>query len=761
MLSLELPTFEAAGLTVYQDHALPHQFYYAAPPPRVARTGGRLMFDVLAYTVELKHSVLSGTAIPDELGAGFLTMGAECVLSAAQRALLVQTLEGRTGLREGDLSLSPIPYHAGSVSVLALDRFSAPAEPGADPGSNSPVDGRPTFVEQILGSGKPALMGDLRTIFSLSLSQQGVAFLEGLYGQNAAPVGVVYDLKFYGLRPSVDAVVHANLSRISEHFGGSLGVQYAWARAEIRAGLARLEERGDIRIQLTSQATGEEAQKSKDLALTLFRDRIVQEMFRPTVPPVPAAAGQTVPLGSTTSTAAVQLTLDLQRRHEDKVVSYSFQERSPEERTHAPQGFLSVLLSPSEIGAHLHHVSLDSPFFELLEVLVTGPTKEEMAALGIRQIEARLRYGEGEPGVPPEEASLVFRPDSTGDKTFAVKRRGRRSLSYTCALTYEFTRLSGSDGDAFRYDLPARSHTGRALRLNPYADFGVLEVEVEPGRLHPDVREVDVHLTYGSDASAEGPFHAQENVRLNLAAGQAAPSRWQVRTQDTGLRPYTAQYTFVFADGATYASPARTLTEPLLRVDSPFPTERALLIKPVPATDQVTGITVELEYTDPTAPYRRTRLVELSPPFASVTVRWPVLAADRQQVRYRVTVHEPGLISEGEWMDTDEPSLIVGAQAHRVGRVEVRLVGPPLGDLGLDALQVKVTLALPGTPPEEPHSVLLQPGDTQAAIDLTLPPGATLRYRYQILTFRSDGTTRESPWKDSTASPLILSTRAL
>lgn len=751
MLSLELPAFEIAGLTVFRDHAVPTQFYYAAPPPSVARTGGRLMFDVLAYTVELRHSVLSGTSIPDELGAGFLTMGTECVLGTTQRSNLMRELEARTGLPEEGLSLSPIPYHAGSVSVLALDRLGTPAEPAADPGSATPTRGRPTFVEQILGSGKPALLGDLRTIFSLSLSQEGVAFLEGLYRERAAPVGVIYDLKFYGLRPSVEAVVHANLSRVFEHFGGSLGVQYAWAKAEIKAGLDRLQERGDIQIELTSQATGEEAQRSKDLALSLFRDRIVQEMFRPTAQPpvVPAFPGAA-------STAAVTLTLDLKRTHEDKVVHYSFRERAPEERTHAPQGFLGVLLGAREIERHLHHIALDNAFFELLEVLVTGPTREELDALGIRQIEATLRYGDGEAGIAPEEETLVFRPDSTGDKTFAVKRRGRKSLAYTCALTYEFARTPGSDSDAFRYELPAQRRTGRALRLNPHADFGVLEVEVEPGRLHPDVREVDVHLKYD-----DGHFGADEHFRLTVGGGDKAPHRWQVRTRETDLRPYTAQVTFVFADGATFAAPPQSFTDPLLRVDSPFAAERTLLVKPVPVSDQITAITVELDYDDPVGGYRRSRLVELAPPFASVRQTWPILAADRQTVRYRVTVHEPGLLSEGEWEETAEPSLIVGSQAHRVGRVDVRLIGPPLGEVGLDALQIRVALALPGVPPEEPKSVLLQPGEAQASVDLTLPPGTTLRYRFQTLAFRSDGTTKESAWKEMTSSPLILSTRTL
>lgn len=779
MLSFEVPAFEIAGITVFRDHAAASQFYYAAPHPTVARSGGRAMFDLMAYSVELKHSVLSGTAIPDELGAGFLTLGSECVLSAAQLSTLRGELASRAGLPQDQVSVAGIPYHKGSVRVIALDRMSVPADSSADPASATPTRGRPTFVEQILGSGQPALLGDLRSIFSLSLSQEGVAFLRGLYEDRAAPVGVVYDLKFYGLRPAVEAIVHANLSRVFEHFGGSLGGGYAWAKAEIKAGIDHLVETGDIQIELTSQAVGDEAQKSKELALSLFRDRIVQEMFRPITQAAPTPPsgllGALGGSGTAGASSGVNLTLEMKRSYEDKRVSYSFRERAPEERTHAPQSFLKVMLSPAEMAQHIHQISLDDPFFELLDVLVTGPSREEMQALGLRQIAVKLRYGEPGASPPPDTAELIFRPDSTGDKTFAVKRRGRQSLTYHAAISYDFTPLSGTDGDAFRYDLPERALTGRSLLINPYADFGVLNVEVEAGRLPPGTQEVDVHLTYPprSQTAPGGPdaFHADQHFRLTpadaAAPGLSVPLRWQVRTHDPELQPYGAQCTFAFQDGGTYTAPQSVEQGTLLRVDSPFTAQRQLLIKPVLASDQITQITVELDYHDQVGldgagEYRRTRVVELLPPFASVTQGWPILNPDRQTVRYRVTVHESGLLTEGDWEETDEPSLIVGSAAHRVGRVDVRLIGPPLSEAGLDAVQVKVQL-LPaaGPPTEDPQSVLLQGADTQATVNLNLAPGQTLHYRYQTTAFKRDGTTGESAWKDMTASPLILSTRSL
>src|SRR5690606_5498678 len=128
-------------------------------------------------------------SIPDELGAGFLTMGVDCGLSDAARAQLAATLAERAGVDESRLALYPIPYHRGEARVLALDKMAAPGDAPAD--AALPERDGLVFVEQILGSARPALLGDLRTIFSLQLSQAGVSLLEGAYKSGAAPVGIV------------------------------------------------------------------------------------------------------------------------------------------------------------------------------------------------------------------------------------------------------------------------------------------------------------------------------------------------------------------------------------------------------------------------------------------------------------------------------------------------------------------------------------------------------------------------------------------
>lgn len=768
MLSLEHPPLSVAGLTVWSDHADPDVFYHSAPNPRLVREGGQPMLDVFSYAVELKNTPLAGTTIPDELGAGFLTMGVECPLSPADRAAAVQALARLLDRDADTLSLVPIPYTAGTVSVIALDAATGAAA-GTAPAA---TPGRPRFVESVVGAGTPSLLGSLRSIFSLALSQEGVTFLEGLYADGAAPVGVVYSLSFLGMRPSVQAHVHADVSRIYSELGGKASVGCPYVRAEVEGLMTQLAQTGVITIDLTSEAVGPEKQAAEELALSLFKDRIIQELFQPapTMPALPTIPG----MPSAQQSAIVTLSLKAKSEDELRTVDYDFSERSPEVRTDAPQAFVAALLTPQELAARTHHVDLANDFFELLEVLVTGPSAEEFTALGLRAATVDLAYGAGEEassGVPADRTSVVFRPGSPTDLTWAVRRKGRRTLGYTSAVTYEFDRRSGVDADALTYAVPARSHTGRVLSVRPLDDVGVLDVEVDVGRLDPEVRDVDVDLACTDPVSG---FTAQQHLRISPAApGPKEARSWQVRTATASPAAYEARSTLTFTDGAVFVLPAVTTRESLLRVDAPFRGTRSLLVQPNVTSPDVSSMTVEVRYTDEAAGYARqfrrvltppppsdppTASAGATPPWPPVTLSWPIVDPARQQLLYRVTTAAGGVVDAGDWTPTTDPSILVGDLGHRGRRVEIRLIGPPLAEVGLDAVQVRVGAT--GSTDADAVSAFF---DTTAAVSQPLTvaaaPGAPAGFRYQVTSFRADGTQHVGGWQPSTQPLIVISTR--
>jgi hypothetical protein len=756
MLSLEPPSWSVDGIPIFGDHQLDTQFYCGAPDPSIAVRDGRPMFDLLAYLVDLKHSPLGGTTIPDQLGAGFLTMGVECVLTTARRSAIVTGIANRTGLDPADISLLPIPYHRGSVQIIALDAMSAPATTPATPMDPArPTDGRPTFVESVLGSITPNLAGDPRAIFSLSLSQDGVTFLQSLYAQHAAPVGIVCDFGFWGLRPAVQARVTADVSTIYTHFGGKVGVGYAYFRAEIDAALDRMEQDGTIKVELTSQATGDEAQKSKELAMSLFKDSIVQQLFRPTAPSVPPSL---IPGQPHEATALVSLTLQAKRTDELRTVTYDFSERAPEERRHAPQAFLPLLVTDQQLAAAIHRVDLHNRFFETLDVLVTGPTADDFAELGIRQVTATLTYGEESDARDPDRQPLLFRAESTGDKVFGAARAGRPSLDYALDVVYDLDRTAGVLGDSFRYQLPTRREVSRAVLLNPHADFGFLDVELETGRLPAGLAELEVTLSYGTPGD---DFTAEQTFRLP-ATGVGGPNpHWRLRTREPDLAPYQVACTWHFADGTSWEQPPYPSTQRLLEPDSPFRHERTLLVRPNVTSPAITEVAVDVEYDDPDRHYARTLRTAIGPPFAAQTLSWPVLDPSVRRIRYRVTTTEPGFVGEGPWIETTDTSVVVGSVGARIGRIEVRLVGPTLTEVGLDAARVDLRVEPPTGATDELTSLLLDDTTRAATASLTYPPGAPLRYRFRTTAFRGDGTTSESAWTAATSTLLVLSTRNL
>jgi hypothetical protein len=327
------------------------------------------------------------------------------------------------------------------------------------------------------------------------------------------------------------------------------------------------------------------------------------------------------------------------------------------------------------------------------------------------------------------------------------------------------------------YRTGPRSHTGRTLSLRPYDDLWVLDVEVETGRVPDSVKDVDVTLAFDDAVSG---FTAKRDLRLTRGTQLPAADRhWQVRTQRSQAQSaYTATATLTFDDGAVLSLPSIASTEPLLRIDAPFAATRTLLIQPNVTAADMSAVTIEIAYDDEPAGYHRSFVQTLTPqpvsaatpaptspaaPVATwlpVTLSWPIIDATRQKLRYRVTTAAGGVVEAGDWTETDDPSLLVGDVGHRKRHVDVRLIGPPLAEVGLDAISVRVGVA--GAADADAVSLFFDATTTAPqTIDLNAPPDAPPGVRYQTTGFHTDGTQRQSPWIDAPNPLLVISTRTI
>jgi hypothetical protein len=175
-------------------------------PVTLAERGGVPQFTLIRY----RPAVAEGGV----QGGGFLMMEVELRLDPGVEQKILSAVSRHS---DGPPRLTAVPFDDGSVQVVALNiqggggTTAEPAPPGAF-----------VAVESILGATKPSLAGNNSAVFSLTLSQEGAIILDQAFRQGATPVGVIYDLKYTALRPSLDVRITANFKRVYDHL--SFGV---------------------------------------------------------------------------------------------------------------------------------------------------------------------------------------------------------------------------------------------------------------------------------------------------------------------------------------------------------------------------------------------------------------------------------------------------------------------------------------------------------------------------------------------------------
>jgi len=271
MLALK-PLFTINRVTVFGDNADPDQFYYLPEQVHLATdSSGKPQFTLIKYMRDITDNPewSEGQA----LGGGFLIFSVNLSLDDDTRS---QIIRQANKFSQGSPNLATAPFTDGSVRVLALDA------------TDAPVQGRIRFVENVIGTTKPSLFGDLQATFSLELSQEGVTMLEQAFEKGGQPIGLVYDMTFLGLRPAFDVTVKADYHRIYEEFNAKLAAQYMMIRAEIEAGFQKLIEDKAIEVTVNSYTTDANMREQQQNALRFFTETLLRDFFTPSLQ-MPAA----------------------------------------------------------------------------------------------------------------------------------------------------------------------------------------------------------------------------------------------------------------------------------------------------------------------------------------------------------------------------------------------------------------------------------------------------------------------------------------
>lgn len=775
MLTLQTPFYELSGVVVFRDHAVPTTFHYLAGPPRLSVRDGKPQLSLIEYREALAGAA-SGALSRDQLGGGFLTLGVDCRIDedtlTSVRRELVETIPE---LIEDEVSLVPVLYTSGKVRLVAVDQRHGFADEPRESGDDTPAA---RFVRGILGTATPSLMGDQEAIFSVALSPDGVALLEGAYREGLAPIAVLYELEFSGLRPALQVRAKVDQSKVYESLkmelqvgiesgtetdgneaegGEDSGPQGVALDVELSRTVESLIESGAIELEVVQLQEGETADQMRERAVELIKQDLLEELFQPTpttrpTQPDPAAAARNAgALAASTadisrgqaeeSDAALEIGFQLRYKKEEelKVKTYDYSVTRPEKRTHAPNGFLRALFQGTSMDDHVVAVKLDDPFFARLEVAVE--TTADFARLGLQTVMVEIQYG-GTPEVPREVASLLFTPDDHGIKHFGTPiADGEASFRYR--VDYRFAGGDEVASASNRFTTPWRTTTARTLVVHPPEDLDLLEVFVEQGVVNWQlVRQIEVELTYDH---LESGFHRSRTFMVDSSSERQS---WVLRVPAGAPRRYTARPTWGLSDGTTLRGEATEHDHAQLFVADPF-TDR-LRVRIVPAVDPGTvGLVIgELTHVDPESGLESRRNVTLEPPFRPTTVSIPVRDASHREYRWSYQVIP---LAGGEGTRTgpivsSAPVLVVAEGDVLHYAVEVAVVGD------LEAAEVMaVQVDLRGEPPpgRQPkiHSLLFEMGgDTRVTERLALRSDRDPVYEYQATVMTMSGDSVVGEW---------------
>lgn len=141
-------------------------------------------------------------------------------------------------------------------------------------------------------AGDRDLRGNNTAAFSLTLSQEGATILEQAFEQGTAPIGVLYDLKFTGMRPALHVEITADLERVYTQFGASLDAQVYFVQAGIDAAFEKLVQDGVIQIKVLDFVGAADQAEKERWALDLFKENLLRAWFEPTLTPGQVAGGR-------------------------------------------------------------------------------------------------------------------------------------------------------------------------------------------------------------------------------------------------------------------------------------------------------------------------------------------------------------------------------------------------------------------------------------------------------------------------------------
>ena len=278
MLYLKPPFHIIEGSAVFADHENPNQFYFMPAMPHLSTAPDEVTGIAIPQIQLLKFRGGAGNG-------GFLTFQVDLGLAPERVDLIASELQRIHGLRDKPI-VAPVLLEGGTVRLIILGKATGPdGKPLWDTEQNQ------RFVTKIEHATTPALYGENQAVFSVELDQDGVQLVErSMIDSELMPIGVVYSLDFFALRPAFTVKVTADWDRVQTHLSESFGFEALFMSTEIDKVVDKLIEDQVVKIEVDSfLPEGEDAGSwvgRREQAVNDFKDMVLDNFFKPSIEPV-------------------------------------------------------------------------------------------------------------------------------------------------------------------------------------------------------------------------------------------------------------------------------------------------------------------------------------------------------------------------------------------------------------------------------------------------------------------------------------------
>ncbi len=309
------------SLTLFRDHASNSTFHYLPGSPQVVMENGTPGLQLIRFRG------------PSQSG-GILSLDVQLAHDPALLAGAAAELSRRFSFHP---NLVPVLFNEGMARLSILDFQQLETADGSS---------RSMFVEKVLGTSMPSLLGQQRAIFSARLSPEGTSLLEGAITSSGTPVLVIYDLQFSGLRAARGVRARIRYRMAFEYLRSRFAANTLYFKTDLdreaetltRDGLIEIE---DVDYQGVDAATL--AKRAEEIRRTLS-ELMEGLFFRPAASPASLAAHEAMPSPDANAYWAsngrpqIGFLMRALNQEEEDVITYDLSETRVARKNIAPQG---------------------------------------------------------------------------------------------------------------------------------------------------------------------------------------------------------------------------------------------------------------------------------------------------------------------------------------------------------------------------------------------------------------------------------------